>query len=179
MSLPPECAASWLTHAYGEEEAERIMRLPGEVQANLYSEIYRYGPAGEQVAAVAHALIFTLSSLNKKWLTHSLEKIRAANPPFQFPRNASPGSFMEWLGSPGYQDADENIRRDFGGSLPNGGVRGMQAFLWMLNGQYVFPPHMVDLFTPHVDEANLILASLGFRPLGGLLALEEEKRVAS
>lgn len=50
VAVAAEDAMRWLTRLYGHEVAVEAMKLPPELRATLYPELFTYGPAAEQVS---------------------------------------------------------------------------------------------------------------------------------
>lgn len=160
-------AAAWLELAYGSAEASRIMGLPTELRESLYGDVLTYGPAGEQIAKVIKAVPHRpMSDTIELW--DSIVRLGNA-----FPYEDEQEPFTEWafLVQPELDAAIAKASRS--GSLDF--TNGFQLLLWALNGQHLFPPHVVSFVSAAglIDDVNKVLAILEWLPLSGRLIREE------
>lgn len=175
----------WLTLAYGDDEANRIMtiseELPEELREALYGNILKLGPAGDEIAQVMLAVGEALGNAGRMWDIHTTFDVFTRSPftvnggiagsPFtQVKAFLSPYEDMAWFKlnaqfrimaanavvfTPSFEGAYEST------------VEGMVSLAWMLTAPYVIPADHVMKDGLVITRTNHLLTKLGFSRLGG------------
>lgn len=161
-SYTDSLAVSWLTLAYGEDESSRIMELPAELRESLYGDVLDLGPAGDQIVKALQATPQDPKTHPELW--KAIGDLGVA-----FPSSTSEDEFTEWVFAL-YAPLNANLREKTISRWPDVS-RGALFLVWMLNGQYLFPPNIVNLMFAFevTNRANTILALMGLPPLRGRL----------
>lgn len=185
-------AEDWLTLALGPSEAQKVMALPPHIREDLYFDILNLGPAGDLInefcwrlhmmqedeeeplmVANAQKALEAIQTIGEKCeevcdgrrLTHQLDEwvsdsnYEGLEPPFQ-----KVTLYMKLLlETPKTKGRDEYYY-----------VRhGLNFCLWLMNGQYLFPEHLVESSQRCLPQMNEALTLLGLEPLSGRLAAHE------
>lgn len=176
--LPDNTAATWIKLAYDDGEAARILSLPEELQWQLYGNVMRYGPAGEEIVALFEALKVAPQDEVKSALLflndNEQESFTAVSLRIT---SISPGGL-----APGWVSIEDYLRDETPNVIPDslnlrsGEVtlmrRGLRCLAWMLNAQY---PELNELVLPldahYIESANLLLQQLGLKPLQDVLKI--------
>lgn len=176
-------AEEWMTLALGAEAAAEAMALPTELRQELYHDILNYGPGGDLI----NEFCFRLNVV-KKASTPELDNVanKVLNDMVVVGNKIQEkwdGSLLindlnRWASDSNYEQLERTFHKATYTILDESRhsvmADGMNFCLWLLNGQYLFPGHLVESSQRCLPEMNDALALLGLDPLAGLLATTHE-----
>lgn len=161
-------ALSLAATGYSESEISTIINGGHK---DSYFQFLNWGPAGTLVknflsayadASLACEVGLNVDEPNIHEIVHEL---------WNDMREAKVGRKLHsWIVMPEYcKRLSENIMFEAGKVLKNREVSeyGLWAICWMITGQVLFPPALVEEFQPYVERVDSILVSLNQPPLGG------------
>lgn len=183
MTLEPlsPYAEAWLTLALGSDKAAAAMALPIELRQEIYHDILNYGPAGDLI----NEFCFRLNAVHKASESELIEvasKVldtmeRIGNTMQDGAPPATDGFIVNdlncWASESGYDQLQRTFYKvsyTLLGKMTPDMADGMYCCLWLLNGQYLFPKHLVEVSRQCWSDMNNILALLDLDPLNGLLS---------
>lgn len=162
----------WLTEAYGDAEAARIMGLPYDLRVELYSDVLELGPAGDQMIQVRTATIERASTPSNVWVEKQLHFLGESAGFFEVSKR------INQRNDPALVKISKRIHRRTSMRLwssPGAGnpmVRGFYALMWALNAQHPSFKEFAVQDEDFVQAANALLRVLGFDALTGAFTVE-------
>lgn len=180
QTMDATTTAAWLALAYGSDEAEKALLLPSELRTSLYSNVLRFGPAGDQVKECVDALTLKTETQGSPFMLATLNVLRAATSDGRLIKryyahkvlskaNFDPADeilFKDWVRAAGYSLLGIELRETAREAMrPYDGIHGATMLLWLLNGQYLFPKGMIAEDSDCIQAGNAILTDLGMPEL--------------
>lgn len=179
-------AKDYLRHAYGDDEAERVVSLPYELQKSLYGDVLRFGPAAAMItefsekhkaveAASKDSELSKSRAIAMRSMLVSLGKQVQRDKPYGQTETIL-ASIAQWSNSNGHnilvgeliklaQTPHVFSSKYIQNELPR--QQGLYHVYSFLTGQYLFPESVIAVCAPRVENVNYILSSVGMHSLAG------------
>lgn len=164
----------FLLTAYGLDTTHEISSLPEELRNALYGDVLKYGPAATQIQACFERVLrhYKTNEQIPKNLNFLANGMQEAYPPRtlflygdRYNRNPYRALAKNW-GSELHLEISKLAWKE---QLDLRSREGLIFLFWLLNGQYLFDPAMINPQAKFTYHANRLLKQIDMPPLEGAL----------
>lgn len=145
---------NWLSLVLGDDEMEQVGQLPKELLTALYGDVCAFGPAGHEMKE----FLIRIEHYPNDYAVHS--QLLALQNAFEDPAllTSSWKGFQTWITDSENEELDLLLRNLVAEkNARHSKAFGMYVILWLITGQYAFPPGFLPAGSVYVSYANLAL----------------------